>query len=996
MAMADETFDKTIVYKGGNDDAMPADGDTTLRPSDRTLLAGGAMMQTTGSTLEPADRTLRPQGAAMPQTPMFSAQANGLQVFNLKGEAYQEVRQLSDNSGEAQVFLVSKDDKEYVLKVYYPNFDVNKKVLQTVRSLQFEMIVSVYDYGKTYVGGKNRHYELMEYLRGGTLHDVKLEGDVKRFRRLALQGAAALAYCHKSGLLHKDVKPTNFFFRDEARKQLVLGDFGISALQDEPGKPFRTTQARTPIYAAPEMYVDVIDGIVDITEAADYYSLGMTLFALWLGENPISTNERNMMKLKNEGRLPRLGELPENVRTLIQGLTAVNQQSRWGYQEVERWFLGEDVAVDISSPFLRYKSFMVDPERNLMADNVLELVPMMLQNEQLAKNYLYDGQIVQWLDACGNTKLSVLVRNIVSYKYPNDQQAGLMAACFAMTPTLPYHDLDGMACEDVHDLSTALLTHADKYGLLLRNPNDTVFLWLESHTKLDITRLRSFFGDDSDGRVGVLRLAYEIDPDLPFLPKVQSMTIEEIVHAFGHDNLPDDSWHSLVDGRLLSWLYAHYDLTLIEPVRKLTEGQTYSKSLAYKVLYTLQPTVAYDLVRAMTPAAVGELLANQLVEQQSAHNSELPAIFADFVDTADGRFAFFAKKHGWHQLLAEAKACFDLDSEENHNRLGAYDLRTALYRFCRILGGRPPYRLADGTVLTDGQRLPQLVPQQVRSDMRNGALAQWLAVAYHEDPDKDFTETYSYERELEAWVMAIGRLDPQNQYYCRFMKAREDTQARTASVKKQWKAANYTEKLWKYGFLAVALVWIAMIFIYGLADRSYMFSHPITTFILPVGGMSGIIVATRSYFKGFGSTISMLIGALGFASVYIPYYTLRYIDAEQPGLFHLAVAAFSAVYIAICYLTDFKRSQNIDPAMFDQVLKNQDIRSQLLEPLYYTFKTRSQRYKASSFSLLDEVSDQVRSMSGETVVHYMLWTLFALVMIVVLSLLSPDLLGLLS
>ena len=541
MAMADETFDKTIVYKGGNDDAMPADGDATLRPSDRTLLAGGAMMQTTGSTLEPADRTLRPQGAAMPQTPMFSAQANGLQVFNLKGEAYQEVRQLSDNSGEAQVFLVSKDDKEYVLKVYYPNFDVNKKVLQTVRSLQFEMIVSVYDYGKTYVGGKNRHYELMEYLRGGTLHDVKLEGDVKRFRRLALQGAAALAYCHKSGLLHKDVKPTNFFFRDEARKQLVLGDFGISALQDEPGKPFRTTQARTPIYAAPEMYVDVIDGIVDITEAADYYSLGMTLYALWLGENPISTNERNMMKLKNEGRLPRLGELPENVRTLIQGLTAVNQQNRWGYQEVERWFLGEDVAVDISSPFLRYKSFMVDPERNLMADNVLELMPMMLQNEQLAKNYLYDGQIVQWLDACGNTKLSVLVRNIISYKYPNDQQAGLMAACFAMTPTLPYHDLDGMACEDVHDLSTALLTHADKYGLLLRNPNDTVFLWLESHTKLDITRLRSFFGDDSDGRVGVLRLAYEIDPDLPFLPKVPSMTIEEIVHAFGHDNLPDDS-----------------------------------------------------------------------------------------------------------------------------------------------------------------------------------------------------------------------------------------------------------------------------------------------------------------------------------------------------------------------------------------------------------------------------------------------------------------------
>ena len=160
--------------------------------------------------------------------------------------------------------------------------------------------------------------------------------------------------------------------------------------------------------------------------------------------------------------------------------------------------------------------------------------------------------------------------------------------------------------------------------------------------------------------------------------------------------------------------------------------------------------------------------------------------------------------------------------------------------------------------------------------------------------------------------------------------------------------------------------------------------------------MKGIIVATRSYFKGFGSTISMLFGALGFASVYIPYYTLRYIDAEKPNLFHIVVAIFSVVYIIVCYLTDFKRSQNMDPAMLDQVLKNQDIRSQLLDPLYYTFKTRSQRYKPSSFSLLDDVADQVRSMSGETVVHYILWTVFALVMIAGLSILSPKLLGLLS
>ena len=50
-----------------------------------------------------------------------------------------------------------------------------------------------------------------------------------------------------------------------------------------------------------------------------------------------------------------------------------------------------------------------------------------------------------------------------------------------------------------------------------------------------------------------------------------------------------------------------------------------------------------------------------------------------------------------------------------------------------------------------------------------------------------------------------------------------------------------------------------------------------------------------------------------------------------------------------------------------------DIKTQLIEPLYYTFKQKSFRFKGSKFSLLDEVSEQVRSISGESVAHYILW-----------------------
>ena len=366
----------------------PENLDSTVRSTD---LGGTVRPANLDGTMRPAslDGTIRVTSASLSGTVRADKQTPQQEDVNdnsfmLKGVSYRNVQCLSDNSGEAQIFLVEKDGKEFVLKIYYPNFDVNKTILQTVLNFDFEMIVRVFDYGKTYVDGKHRYYELMEYLQGGSLADYKLGGDIDKFRRIALQGAAALAYCHGCNILHKDVKPSNLFFRDKEHTELVLGDFGISSIIEQDGKSHKTTQARTPIYAAPEMYSDVIDGMVEISPAADFYSLGICLMALWLGENPMSTNERVMMRQKNEGRLPHINELPERVKMIVQGLTVVNPINRWGYEQVEQWFQGGSPKVDLSSPFLKYKSFIVDPDKNLVADNIHELVPMLLDNEKLA------------------------------------------------------------------------------------------------------------------------------------------------------------------------------------------------------------------------------------------------------------------------------------------------------------------------------------------------------------------------------------------------------------------------------------------------------------------------------------------------------------------------------------------------------------------------------------------------------------------------------------
>ena len=972
--MENPDVDKTVHVE-------PAGGDATVRPTSMDqAVPSGSMDMTMRTTTDHGQDVSATQDVAG-------------DYFVLKGVRYKNKQCLSESSGEAQVYLVERDGEEYVLKIYYPTFNVNKKMLQAIYNFKFEMVVSLIDYGKVYVDGKSRNYELMEYLRGGSMVDYHLNGDLNQFRRIALQAAAALAYCHSNNILHKDVKPSNLFFRDKEHTEVVLGDFGISSMLENDGKLHQTTQARTPIYAAPEMYSDVIDGVVEVTPAADFYSLGITLMYIWLGQNPMSSNERVMMRQKSEGRLPRLNELPERVKMIVQGMTVVNPLNRWGYEQVEKWFQGESPEVDLSSPFLKYKSFIVDPDRNLVADNIHELVPMLLENEKLAIGYLYNGRISSWLEQCGNDKLSTIVKDIVVNKYPVDQHAGLMAAVYMMEPTYPYKDIKGNLCDDVHSVAISLLSYIKEYGMLLVNPNDTLYQYLESHTKCNIDRLRSYFSQSEkfDAKVAVMRLVFEIDPEIPLLSRFPSSSLKDIVSTFGKEHLNQDEWHSLTDGRLLSWMYSHEDKMACESLRILTRNQPYSEALAYKVLYNLDRNAAYDLRNADTPQKVGEMLNERLKNLEHADDEEFKKQMADIIDL-NGRFSYFAQLHGWSEVLNEANRCFDFNSEENRERLGAYDAKTATYRFCKILGVTPVYVLSDGTELTDGRNLHSHDYAQIRNEMRNGAFTQWLSVFYHEDPFADFTEEYAYEHTLEEWLNAIGKIDSHQSYYKRFVDAREETLNRIRNVRNGWERAKGKEKIWRMAFYALSALWLLLMLFIGVKDRTFLLGHSFISIGLPLGGMTGIIVATRAYFRGYDFFFSFLWGLAGAFSSFIPIIILKYMDQSHPSLFNLTVIAISLVYILICHLTDFRGDQKADNRLISEVLDN-DIKSTLLEPLYYTFKTKSYKFKGSKFGLLDDVTDQVRSISGESVLHYVLWSILALIFVLDFIIYSPSLMN---
>lgn len=1003
-----EPTERTIVPPGSQTDTASitstATGTMTVAPDPSDITAQSTLQtiqpQAADSALstiqpQPADTTLRTivGGSPYDGSAEMARQIEGHpSSFTLKGKQYTTLECISDTSGEAQVYLVADGEKKYVLKLYYPKFHIDKELLKIILNHKFDMVVKIYDFGKTYADGRKRDYELMEYLQGGTLSKYNVRGDINKFRRIALQAAAALAFCHNYNIIHKDIKPSNFFFRDEEKTQIVLGDFGISSIEDGDSQYHSTTQARTPMYAAPEMYNNVIDGKVEITPAVDYFSLGITLMTIWTGHTPYGANERLMMKMKNEGKLPGLDELPERVRLVVEGLATSNPQSRWTYEQVEEWFKGGSPKVDRSSPFLNYKNFIFDPERNLIAENIHDLVPMLLDNERIACSYLYGGKIEEWLEHCGNSKLAIMVGEALK-KYPNDKQAGLMAAVYVMEPTYPYHDIHGSTVDDIHGVVASMLRYNEEYSVVLRNPNNRLWLYVESHTQCNVDRLRAYFGGKISQRDpwAVVKACYELDPDLPFFPNFPSSTIREIVRSFGSDNMPEENWNSIIDGRLLSWMLVHAEPMACESLRLMTDGKPFSKTLAYKVLYDIDRTAPFDLVNADTPEKLGEYLSRKLVEWQSLDDSQFAEKMKDFTDP-DGRFAYYAQLHGWYEVADNANRCFALDSSENRERLGVYNLRMAAYRFCRILGYAPHYKLNESTTLTSGEQIDEQNKNDLKRELSRGCLAQWLAAYYHEDPTRDFSQQYSYEHALAEWIEKLGTIDQTNVYYRRYEQAKRETRKKFENTVKTYRMMGIQSMSWQILCYALAAAWIVMLLLFGVGNHESIVNHSLYTIGIPVGVMSGALLGVRAYFRGNDTTITALWVIVGLLTSLIPIQILKFVQKSYPSAFVATIIAISLIYIAICLFSNRRKTAEDHAKLLKEVLGD-DVKTQLIEPLYYAFKTKSHSYKGVKFSLVDEIEDQFVADSTYRIAHFVLWSIMLILLLAELILYSPHLMN---
>ncbi|HEV7684484.1 MAG TPA: protein kinase [Pyrinomonadaceae bacterium] len=177
--------------------------------------------------------------------------------------------------------------------------------------LQHPNAVTVTDFGESQDGYV---YLVMELLEGRTLRDVLAKEaplDVARSVALMVQISAAVAAAHEAGIIHRDLKPANIFIvqRPEVPAVVKVLDFGIAKLaaellEEEEQEALALTQVGamigTPRYMSPEQ----CDG-VDLTPAADVYSLGCILYEMITGTVPFSGSTPLAIAVKQTSEIPR-------------------------------------------------------------------------------------------------------------------------------------------------------------------------------------------------------------------------------------------------------------------------------------------------------------------------------------------------------------------------------------------------------------------------------------------------------------------------------------------------------------------------------------------------------------------------------------------------------------------------------------------------------------------------------------------------------------------
>lgn len=217
---------------------------------------------------------------------------------------YRMVERLG-TGGMAEVWRAEDEvlGRSVAVKILHPQYAGEENFVarfrqeaQAAANLSHPNIVNIYDWGRE----EGTYFIVMEYLAGKALKQVLEErGNLRPDQAvdIARQVASALAYAHRNGVVHRDIKPHNIMLAPDGTVKVT--DFGIARASGAQALTQTGFVMGTAQYLSPEQAQGKETG-----PATDVYSLGVVLYEMLTGNVPFDGESPVAVALKHVNEQP--------------------------------------------------------------------------------------------------------------------------------------------------------------------------------------------------------------------------------------------------------------------------------------------------------------------------------------------------------------------------------------------------------------------------------------------------------------------------------------------------------------------------------------------------------------------------------------------------------------------------------------------------------------------------------------------------------------------